>query len=180
MTHDKSVLGMALFLASEAVFFIFLIIAYVYFSQSPTTGGAARAALNPAVTAVYTLALIASSGTIWRAEVLARRRRIAAGWVLVSAVLGALFLVGQGREYARLIQEHVTVDSNLFGTTFFTLTGFHGLHVLIGVVLLAIVWIVATIDRATPAALAAVSWYWHFVDLVWIVIFAVVYVRPFV
>jgi heme/copper-type cytochrome/quinol oxidase subunit 3 len=180
MTDDQGVIGMAVFLASEAVFFVFLIIAYVYFSGSAAGASASRAALDPVVTGAYTVALVASSATVWRADVLARQRRAGTRWVLATAVLGVVFLVGQGREYARLVQENVTVGHSLFGTTFFTLTGFHGFHVLIGVLLLAIVWAVGLVDRGVPAALTAVSLYWHFVDIVWIVIFALVYVRPFV
>jgi heme/copper-type cytochrome/quinol oxidase subunit 3 len=177
---DKSVLGMAVFLGSEAVFFVFLIIAYVYFSGAPTTGAAARSALDPRVTSMYTAALIASSVTIWRAGVQAKRRQSGAMWVLASAALGALFLVGQGREYARLLGQDVTVSRDLFGTTFFTLTGFHGFHVLVGVLLLTLLWVVARVDGALPRGFDAVALYWHFVDVVWLVIFAIVYVRPFV
>ena len=177
---DKNVLGMAAFLGSEAVFFLFLIIAYVYFSGEPTTGPTARSALDPRVTALYTVALIASSATIWRASVQGRRERSASGWVLASAVLGAVFLVGQAREYARLLGENVRVSRDLFGTTFFTLTGFHGFHVLVGVVMLMLIWIVARVDGKVPRGLDAVALYWHFVDVIWLLIFGIVYVRPFV
>jgi heme/copper-type cytochrome/quinol oxidase subunit 3 len=176
---DRNVLGMALFLASEAVFFVFLIIGYVYFSGVPTAGAMARSALDPRVTGLYTVALVASSVTVWRAAAPANRNRSSGSWVLATAALGAIFLVGQGREYARLLGANVRVSRGLFGTTFFTLTGFHGFHVLVGVVLLALVWVVGRLDGRTPGALDAVAWYWHFVDVVWIVIFGIVYVRPF-
>jgi heme/copper-type cytochrome/quinol oxidase subunit 3 len=177
---DKYRLGMAVFLGSEAVFFLFLIIAYVYFSGAPTTGPTARSALDPRVTGLYTIALIASSATIWRAGAQAKHERPAARWVLASAVLGGVFLVGQGREYARLLGQNVRVSRDLFGTTFFTLTGFHGLHVLIGVVMLTLVCVVARVDGKVPRGLDAVALYWHFVDVIWLLIFGIVYVRPFV
>jgi heme/copper-type cytochrome/quinol oxidase subunit 3 len=177
---SRSVIGMAAFLGSEAVFFLFLIIAYVYFSNVQTTGPTARSVLDPRLTGLYTVALIASSVTIWRAAVQAKRGRSGTGWVLATAVLGAVFLVGQGREYARLLGENVRVSRNLFGTTFFTLTGFHGFHVLIGVVMLTALWVVGRMDGKLPRGLEAIALYWHFVDVVWIVIFAIVYVRPFV
>jgi heme/copper-type cytochrome/quinol oxidase subunit 3 len=180
MTADKSVLGMMAFLASEAVFFVFLIIAYVYFSGAPATAEGARVALDPKATAIYTTALVASSATIWRAGALAKRQQAPSAWLLASAVLGTVFLVGQGREYHRLLNQNVTVSRDLFGTTFFTVTGFHGLHVLVGVLLLAIVWLLTVVDGDAPHGLDAVAMYWHFVDVVWIVIFAIVYVRPFV
>jgi heme/copper-type cytochrome/quinol oxidase subunit 3 len=178
--RDKHVLGMAVFLGSEAVFFLFLIVAYVYFSGAPTTGPTARSALDPRVTALYTVALLASSATIWRASVQAKRARSASAWVLASAVLGTVFLVGQGREYARLLGENVRVSRDLFGTTFFTLTGFHGFHVLVGVVMLMLIWVVARVDGTVPRGLDAVALYWHFVDVIWLLIFGIVYVRPFV
>ena len=178
--RDKHVLGMAVFLGSEAVFFLFLIVAYVYFRGAPTTGPTARSALDPRVTALYTVALLASSATIWRASVQAKRARSASAWVLASAVLGTVFLVGQGREYARLLGENVRVSRDLFGTTFFTLTGFHGFHVLVGVVMLMLIWVVARVDGTVPRGLDAVALYWHFVDVIWLLIFGIVYVRPFV
>jgi heme/copper-type cytochrome/quinol oxidase subunit 3 len=97
---------------------------------------------------------------------------------ILTIGLGAVFLFGQGREYAQLLREHVTISSNLFGTTFFTLTGFHGLHVLIGLVALAILLGLALAgDFKDPEApgVGAVGLYWHFVDAVWIVIFTIVY-----
>jgi heme/copper-type cytochrome/quinol oxidase subunit 3 len=99
-------------------------------------------------------------------------------WLLVTVVLGAVFLIGQGWEYLRLIGENVTISRNLFGSTFFTLTGFHGLHVFSGLVALAILCGLAAAGWfAGPhsIALETVGWYWHFVDVVWIVIFSIIY-----
>ena len=92
-------------------------------------------------------------------------------------VLGAVFLTGQGNEYASLIGEDVTISRDLFGTTFFTLTGFHGLHVLIGLIMLGTLFGLE-LKRKVPnpsKAMESVSIYWHFVDAVWIIIFPVVY-----
>ena len=102
--------------------------------------------------------------------------RLSSGFATV--VLGAVFLIGQGTEYAHLIRENVTISANLFGTTFFTLTGFHGFHVFMGLVALDHPsrprhW--RLVQGAAFRRLEAVSLYWHFVDLVWIVIFATVY-----
>ena len=96
--------------------------------------------------------------------------------------LGGLFLVGQGSEYARLLAEGIGPGSALFGTTFFTLTGLHGIHVLAGLVALAALF-TANLGRA--AAVRAVAWeavgfYWHFVDAVWVVVFSVVYLGTLV
>src|SRR5256885_16959191 len=92
-------------------------------------------------------------------------------------ILGAIYLVGQGSEYARLLGEGIGPGSALFGTTFFTLTGLHGLHVLAGLVALGALF-AAKASRAGalhPVAWEAVVLYWHFVDAVWVVVFSVVY-----
>src|SRR5207253_1207119 len=98
--------------------------------------------------------------------------------LVATIALGAIFLVGQGIEYAGLLSSDVTVSRNLFGTTFFTMTGFHGFHVFVGLVMLTIVAGFAFAGHykgGRSAALGAISLYWHFVDLVWVVIFSVVY-----
>lgn len=181
---EKSKLGMGLFIASEATFFLFLILAYVYFRRSVTTGPTAANSLDPLKTGVYTIFLLASSLTVWLAVRSLRRksRRMLSVWLLATVALGAIFLFGQGREYARLLRLDVTVSRNLFGTTFFTLTGFHGFHVLIGVLALAVLLGLAMAGNfigegkeRRAVAVEAISMYWHFVDAVWGVIFAIVY-----
>jgi heme/copper-type cytochrome/quinol oxidase subunit 3 len=95
-------------------------------------------------------------------------------------LLGCIFLVGQAHEYHELWVSGVTVSRNLFATTFFTLTGFHGLHVLIGLIALATILglvVRGEFDRKPSSALVAVGYYWHFVDVVWIVVFSIVYLR---
>src|SRR5581483_7765442 len=131
---DTPRLAVAAFLLSEAAFFGFLIAAYVYFY--PASSGAARNYLDPPRTLIFTICLIASSGTMWLAE-----RRLAANhragfriWLALTIVLGAIFIAGQVLEYAGLLARSITPERNLFGATFFTLTGFHGFHVLCGLV----------------------------------------------
>ncbi len=172
---EKNKVGMALFLASEAVFFILLILAYLYLHGRVGQGPSAASSLDPRTTFIYTLFLLASSLTIW----LASRGRARWLWLLVTIVLGVIFLAGQALEWERLISNHTTVSTNLFGTTFFTLTGFHGLHVTLGLIALFILLVLnlgGRLRRRRSRALETVSLYWHFVDAVWIVIFAVVYV----
>jgi heme/copper-type cytochrome/quinol oxidase subunit 3 len=105
------------------------------------------------------------------------RLRPALAWLLATMALGAAFLAGQGAEYVSLIREDVTISRDLFGTTFFTLTGFHGLHVLIGLILLGTLFGLELKRRVTgfSQAVEGVSIYWHFVDGVWMIIFPVVY-----
>ncbi len=176
---DKNVLGMALFLVSEAVFFTLLIISYITFHSS-ITGPTASSSLDPLVTGFYSIALFASSGTVWLADrSLSRGSRAGlVGWLSATVLLGGIFLVGQGIEYLRLLNENITISRNLFGSTFFTLTGFHGLHVLVGLIMLAIITgfaVTGDIRHGKSGALDAVTLYWHFVDLVWVFIFSIVY-----
>ena len=95
----------------------------------------------------------------------------------MTIALGAVFLVGQVTEYGRMFGNGIRVGTNLFATTFFTLTGFHGLHVLGGLVALSILLGLALRGQLRTTALRGVGYYWHFVDVVWIVVFSVVYLR---
>ncbi len=178
-------LGILLFIASEAGFFALLMIAYAFYHRSGGQGPTAASALDVTKTAWFSLALFSSSATVWRAGVSLRRgsRHGAALWLLATVALGAVFLVGQCVEYASLLHRHITVSRNLFGTTFFTLTGFHGLHVFMGPVLLSILLglsLARSPREPTGTAMEGVSLYWHFVDAVWVFIFAVVYLWKFV
>jgi cytochrome c oxidase subunit 3/cytochrome o ubiquinol oxidase subunit 3 len=95
-------------------------------------------------------------------------------------VLGALFLFGTGQEWHRLIYEHgLRISTNLFGTTYYSLVGLHGFHVIVGLLMLIIVMVFGFLGRVGPeesARVEVLSMYWHFVDAVWVVVFTVVYV----
>ena len=176
---NKMRLAMLLFVASEAVFFILLIIAYItYHATSPGAADASRY-LDVPRTALFTAGLIGSSFTMWLASIHFNtgRRRPALAWLLATMVLGAVFLTGQGSEYVSLIGKDVTISRDLFGTTFFTLSGFHGLHVFIGLIMLGTLFGLELKRGAAspPEAVESVSIYWHFVDVVWMIIFPVVY-----
>ena len=172
-------LGMLLFLLSEAVFFIMLILSYAYF-HGRQEAQTAVSVLDLSRAALFTIALISSSFTMHMVQ---RRKsqRSERRWLLTTIGLGALFLFGQSTEYARLIQQNITISRDLFGTTFFTLTGFHGLHVTAGLILLAIAYALSRPnDTATlrQRFLPNAGLYWHFVDVVWIVIFTEIYLWP--
>jgi cytochrome c oxidase subunit 1/cytochrome c oxidase subunit I+III len=175
---DKSTVAVTAFIASEASFFVVLVLAYVFFNVSTT---ASAAALDVRATGVFTACLLSSSVTFHLAErSLARGRRSTfRGWLLVTLMLGAIFLAGQANEYVSLFDRGITVNTSLFTSTFFTLTGFHGLHVAIGLVAISIMTRFAfqSFGEGSERALKAVGLYWHFVDVVWIVVFGVVYVR---
>ena len=168
--QDLTLLGVVIFIASESIFFLAIVLAYVAYREAGLA--TAKANLDVVRTAIFSIALFASSGTM----------AIAAGarsgaWLGATMMLGAIFLIGQGTEYARLLSEGIGPGSALFGTTFFTLTGLHGIHVLAGLVALAALF-TANLGRARAVhavAWEAVGFYWHFVDAVWVVVFSVVY-----
>jgi len=172
---NRTLLGIAIFIASESIFFLAIVLAYVAYRDSGLA--TAKATLDIGRTAIFSVALFGSSGTM----VLAARAG-SGRWLAATIALGAIFLVGQGSEYARLLGQGIGPGSALFGTTFFTLTGLHGLHVLAG--LIALLALLAA-NRRRPRAVAAVAWegvgmYWHFVDAVWVVVFTVVYLGTLV
>ena len=178
--QPKAEVAMMLFLLSETVFFVMLGIAYVISRDAPPWPAAKRP-LDALTTGVYTVSLVASSGTWWLAERDARRNRRVAQrvWMGVTIALGAVFLIGQVHDYLVLMAEHITIaEAGLFGTTFYTLTGFHGLHVSAGLIMLVILFVLALTGReawAPQRALTTVGYYWHYVDVVWIVIYSLVY-----
>jgi len=182
---DKTKLGVGLFLLSEANFFLILLVAYVYFHSLPSDGPSAAGSLNPLHTLVFSICLFLSSATIHLAGRSFRlgERRAVSLWLALTVTLGAIFLLGQTREYLGLFAHGVTISTNLFGSTFFTLTGFHGLHVLIGLVALGALLGIAMSGRLgaiKPSGFESVAMYWHFVDAVWVVIFTMVYLWPLI
>lgn len=168
--RDRNLVGIALFIGSESLFFLAVVIAFVVFREQGIA--TAKAQLDIGRTALFSLLLFASSGTMGLAA--ARRSRI---WLGLTALLGAAFLVGQGLEYARLLGAGLRPGSEMFGTTFFTLTGLHAVHVLVGLVLLATLFAAssARTSRLGQTAWEGIAMYWHFVDAVWVVVFSVVY-----
>jgi len=173
---------MTLFVASEAVFFLMLVLAYASFHK--VTGATAAAVLDPVKTGIFTVALLSSSFTMWLAERAREKETRGVGfWLFATIVLGSIFMIGQGAEYVHLITDKITISRDLFGSTFFTLTGFHGLHVIVGLILLALLFGLAVFGRKhepTAIGMQAIAIYWHFVDAVWIVVFSMVYLWRYV
>jgi cytochrome c oxidase subunit 1/cytochrome c oxidase subunit I+III len=179
---EKTRVGMTSFLISEGVFFLMLILAYLYFNGYPMSGPTPTSTLNPQRTGIYTVCLLVSSFTIWLAgKKLEAKKNSAFRWLLVLTILlGTVFVFGQIREYLRIYAAGVMVDSNLFATTFFTLTGFHGLHVCVGLIALLILLglaLAGDFQQGRIEAVKSIGLYWHFVDAVWIVVFSVIYLR---
>lgn len=139
MANNRMLVGF--FIASESIFFVMLILAYVNFHGSVTDGPTAVNSLNPVKTGIFSLFLFASSFTVWLAGRSLRNgnHNMLKVWILVTIVLGATFIFGQGIEWKGLIDQNITISRNVFGTTFFTLTGFHGFHVCAGLIMLSLV-----------------------------------------
>jgi cytochrome c oxidase subunit 3 len=175
--------GTIVWLSSELMFFAALFA--MYFSIRATEVGHAEWAegtqkLKIGYALVFTTILVLSSITcqlgVFRAErgdVHGLRR-----WFTLTFVMGLIFVLGQVNEYRNLVSEGVKINSNGFGSMFFLTTGFHGLHVTGGLIAFIFFMIRTTLSRFTPAQATAaivVSYYWHFVDLVWIALFAMIY-----
>lgn len=174
--------GMVAFLVSEVAFFSTLIVTYVTFMGKDVVGPTPAEALSLPLVIVTTICLLSSSVTIHFAEQALHRgqqRTFCLFWAATIA-LGIAFLLGTAYEWRELITEHhLTISRNLFGTTYYTLVGFHGLHVTVGVITMLIVLGLALrreITESHRTGVELVAWYWHFVDAVWIVVFLVVYV----
>ncbi|MBI4545608.1 MAG: cytochrome c oxidase subunit 3 [Gemmatimonadetes bacterium] len=173
-------LGFWTFLGSETLFFGSLISTYMVYKRRSVTGPTTHEILNIPLTSISTLVLLTSSLMMVLALAAVQRgeRRGAVIWLLSTAALGSLFLSFQAYEFTSFYHEGLTLSVNLFGSSFFVLTGFHGAHVTIGVFWLLVLWVQAVRGRLGPANALAVEvagLYWHFVDIVWIVIFTLVY-----
>ena len=158
---------MAFFLASEALFFVSLIVSYIYYNHGDASSTAKY--LDIQKTGLFTIALILSSVTVHIAgsELDKGKRKI--GWLVFTIILGSIFLVGQGIEYVHLYSLNITFKQNIFGSSFFTLTGFHGLHVLLGLIVLTIMAIMinsGSYRKVESKAFSSAIMYWHFVQSV--------------
>lgn len=176
---------MFFFVGSESFFFLALILSYIYYSRKGGELASSASYLDFARTSIFTFFLLSSSLTIFLAEVGIRRnkRKMLLTWLITTIVFGIVFIVGQGAEYSRLFRQSLTISRNVFGSAFFTLTGFHGLHVIIGLIVLSIILglILSGRFRAIEeSAFRSASVYWHFVDAVWVAVFTVVYIGALV
>jgi cytochrome c oxidase subunit III len=168
-----------LILAESAIFTIF-VVAYLFYLGKSTTGPTPREVLETPI--FYTICLLSSSLTIhMAAKFLARGITFAfLGLWLLTIVLGGLFLYGTAQEWHRLIYERgLTISTNLFGTTYYSLVGLHAFHVTAGLIMLLLVTAFGLAGRvgvSQSGRIAVLSMYWHFVDAVWLVVFTVVYI----
>ena len=181
LPHTK--LAMWIFLASECLLFGALISTYVLYRGRSEVGPFPHDVFDIPYTSVSSFVLLASSLTMVLALAAAQREDVGQTrlWLLTTALLGMTFVGGQVYEFTVFHEEGLSLSTNLFGTTFFVLTGFHGVHVTVGILMLLSLVGMSFSDRLPRDAsfpIEMVGLYWHFVDIVWIVIFTVVYLIP--
>jgi cytochrome c oxidase subunit 3/cytochrome o ubiquinol oxidase subunit 3 len=173
-------IGMACLIIAESAIFTIFVVAYLYYIGKSLTGPTPREVLETPI--FFTVCLLSSSLTIHLASKLLERGKRGAFLALwfLTIVLGALCMYGTAREWHRLIYEHgLTISTNLFGTTYYSLVGLHATHVTVGLLMLTIVLLfglAGRVGREQSARIDVLSMYWHFVDAVWVVVFTVVYI----
>jgi heme/copper-type cytochrome/quinol oxidase subunit 3 len=176
-------IAMWLFLSSECMLFGALITTYVLYRGASTTGPYPNQVFDIGYTSVSSFVLLASSLTMVMALVAAQKRDMPRMrlWLLATAFLGMTFVGGQVYEFTHFYREGLSISGNLFGSTFYVLTGFHGAHVTVGILMLLSLVGMSWADRLPDDPsfpVEMIGLYWHFVDIVWIVIFTVVYLIP--
>jgi cytochrome c oxidase subunit 3 len=181
-THQpyKGRVAMFTLIAAESAIFTIFVVAYIYYIGQSLSGPTPREVLTLPI--FNTIFLLSSSLTIMLAERALVRRAMGTFNVFwgLTILLGAIFLIGTAREWYKLITvDHLTISTNLFGTTYYSLVGLHALHVIVGLILLLTVLVFSLMKALRPEdtkRVEVLALYWHFVDCVWVVVFTVVYV----
>jgi cytochrome c oxidase subunit 3 len=176
-------IGTIVWLSSELMFFASLFA--MYFTIRSTFGAAnwppEGTELAVGYSLIFTVILVASSFTCQMGVFAAERGDVykLRLWFFITLLMGLTFVLGQANEYRNLVHEDVTISSGPYGSTFFITTGFHGLHVIGGLVAFVFVLLRTTVGRFThekATSAIVVSYYWHFVDVVWIGLYFVIYI----
>jgi len=171
--------GMLALIAAEAAIFTIFVVAYLFYIGKSLAGPTPKGVLSVPIS--YTICLLSSSLTIHLAAKFLRLGSLLRFGILwfATIALGATFMYGTATEWYRLIyHENLTIGTNLFGTTYYSLVGLHGFHVVVGLVTLSIVMALTLLGNVTSEhaeRIDVLSLYWHFVDAVWVVVFTVVY-----
>ena len=187
-------MGTMVWLSSELMFFAGLFAMYfTHRNESPEIWADKTELLNVPFALVNTLVLVASSFTaqagVWAAERYQRRRTGTLfnftrwgmhEWFVLTYIMGSIFVAGQIYEYAQLVSEGLTISSSPYGSVFYLTTGFHGMHVVGGLIAMLFVlgrsFVAKKFGTHEATTTIVVSYYWHFVDVVWIALFLVIYV----
>ena len=177
---DRGNVGILSLIFTESVLFLMFVAAYIVYTGQSTTGPYPKDVLD--IPILSTICLLSSSITIVLAESALKRGDIGNFrlWWIATIALGAEFLTATAAEWRHLIMdEHLTITTNLFGTTYYSLVGLHATHVLVGMVFLILVMVATLLGfnvERQERRVKLLSWYWHFVDGVWVVVFTVVYI----
>ncbi len=186
LEEGLSKIAVLIFILSEAALFGGLFGGYLYnmFPAPVWPPSNTPAGVPPvSVALILSVFLLSSSATIQMAETKLERGEMGGfkGWLLFTMILGALFLAGQASEWSKLIGEGFTVSTNAYGTFFYTITGFHGSHVLVGIILQFFILLLAIrnkIGMKRQTIVRACGYYWHFVDGIWLLVLSLIYILP--
>ena len=177
---SRGIVGMACLILAEAAIFLIFVVAYVYYLGKSLSGPTPREVLDlPIFTSIC---LLSSSISVHFAvsALHAGKERLCSLWLATTVLLGSIFLAGTAHEWYQLIyHDGLTIRTNLFGTTFYSLVGLHATHVIVGLFMLALSLLFSLRGKLTSQhteRLEVLSLYWHFVDAVWVVVFLFVYV----
>ncbi len=176
---SRGIVGMACLIVAEAAIFIIFIVAYLYYAGKSLTGPTPQILELPIFTSIC---LFSSSATVHFAVSALHhgKRSMCSLWLAATVLLGGIFLAGTAHEWYQLIyHDGLTIRTNLFGTTFYSLVGLHATHVVVGLFMLLLALFFSLTRSMTSkhtGRLEVLSLYWHFVDAVWVVVFTVVYV----
>jgi cytochrome c oxidase subunit 3 len=177
---NRGIVGILCLILAESAIFIIFVVAYLYYIGKSLSGPTPRQVLELPI--LGTVCLLSSSITVhWAVSSLRKNntRNCALG-IATTVLLGTIFLATTAQEWYHLIRyDGLTIRTNLFGTTFYSLVGLHATHVIVGLIMLTIALVISVRGRMTQhheQRLDVLSYYWHFVDAVWVVVFLVVYV----
>jgi cytochrome c oxidase subunit 3/cytochrome o ubiquinol oxidase subunit 3 len=177
---SRGIVGIAWLIVAESSIFMIFVVAYIFYIGKSLSGPTPRDVLELPI--FTTICLLSSSFTVMRAVSFLEKSntKLCSLWLAITILLGAIFLAGTAREWYQLIyHDGLTIRTNLFGTTFYSLVGLHATHVVVGLVMLSTALIFLLRGKATSAhaeRLEVLSLYWHFVDGVWVIVFTVVYI----
>ena len=176
---SRGIVGIAWLIVAESSIFMIFVVAYIFYIGKSLSGPTPRDVLELPI--FTTICLLSSSFTVMRAVSFLEKSKtkLCSLWLAITILLGAIFLAGTAREWHQLIyHDGLTIRTNLFGTTYYSLVGLHAFHVTVGLMGIVLVMIFALLGKMQPAHSDRVdvfSMYWHFVDAVWVIVFTVVY-----
>ncbi len=177
---SRGTVGMYSMIAAETAIFTIFVVAYLFYIGKSVSGPQPKDVLHAPI--FYTVCLLSSSISVHLAVMSLKKGSVGGFslWWFLTFALGAIFIVGTGLEWRHLIyDEGLTIQTNLFGTTYYSLVGLHAFHVTVGLLALATVSILTLLGKVTEhhaERVEVLSLYWHFVDVVWVVVFTVVYI----